>query len=127
VFIVKSGDEDPLHLTDPVTLQDAGTAPADSMTKIGTNNALRHTTRTTLARFGLSSPDPALRLDAVREMLQSLDDSNVALLRERLPQEKNSAVRKEIATGLALAALDAPDTVTRLNAINTLKGSLTQD
>jgi urea transport system permease protein len=127
VFIVKSGDEDPLHLTDPLTLKDAGTASADSMTKIGTNNALRHTARTTLARFGLSSADPAARLDAVRELLQSLDDANVALLRERLPFEKNSGVRKQIATGLAMAALDGSDPRARLEAIGTLKNSVAQD
>ena len=84
VFIVKSAEGDPLDLDrSAVTCKDAGSAPADSLTKIGTNNGLRRTLRTTVAHFALSSPDAAVRLDAVRDMLRSLDDATVALLRER--------------------------------------------
>jgi urea transport system permease protein len=127
VFIVKSADEDPLKLVDPLSLKDAGSAPADSLTKIGTNNALRRTLRTTVAHFALSSPDVAVRLAAVQDMLRSLDDATVALLRERLGVETNSGVKKEIATGLALATLDGSDTKARLEAIATLKESVSQD
>ncbi len=109
VFIVKAADADPLDLIDPLSLKSAGSAPADGLTKIGTNNDLRRVLRTTLARFALSSPDASVRLDAVREMSRSLDEANVALLRERLAVETNSSVKKEIATGLALAALDGSD------------------
>jgi urea transport system permease protein len=127
VVIVRSAEGDPLNLIDPVSLKDAGSAPADSLTKIGTNNALRRALRTTVAHFALSSPDVAVRLDAVREMLKSLDDSTVMLLRARLPAEKDSGVRKEIATGLALAALDGADQKARLEAISTLRESVSQD
>src|SRR3954451_17990221 len=41
IVIAKSSDEDPLNLIDPVSLSSAGSAPADSLTKIGTNNGLR--------------------------------------------------------------------------------------
>ena len=33
IFIVKSADADPLNLIDPLSLKDAGSASADSMTK----------------------------------------------------------------------------------------------
>src|SRR5207249_7996640 len=95
--------------------------------KIGTNNALRRVLRMTVAHFSLASPDVAVRLDAVREMSKSLDDATVALLRGRLPVETNSSVRKEIATALALSALDGSDTKSRLEAIAVLKRSLRQD
>src|SRR5205823_2344542 len=108
---------DPLNLIDPVSLKDAGAAPADSLTKIGTNNGLRRTLRTTVAHFSLSSPDPAVRLEAVREMLRSLDEATVALLRKQLLLETNAGVKKEIATGLALAVLDGSDTKERVAAI----------
>jgi len=127
VFIVKSTEGDPLNLIDPLSLKDAGSAPSDSLTQIGTNNALRRELRTTVARFALSSPEVAVRLDAVREMLRSLDDASVALLRERSGVETNSSVKKEIATGLALAALDGSDAKARLEAIATLKQSISQD
>jgi urea transport system permease protein len=127
IFIIKSADGDPLDLVDPVTLKDAGPAPADSLTKIGTNNGLRRTLRTTVAHFALSSPDAAVRLEAVRDMLRSLDETTVVLLRKQLAVETNSGVKKEIATGLALAALDGTDAKERLDAIATLRHSVSQD
>src|ERR1700676_1656668 len=123
VFVVKLADEDPLNLINPLSLKDAGSAPADSLTKIGTNNGLRRTLRTAVAHFALSSPEVPVRLDAVRDMLRSLDDPTVTLLRERLGVETNSSVKKEISTGLALAALDGSDSRARLAASGTLKPS----
>ncbi len=127
IFIVKAADADPLNLIDPISLKDAGSAPADSLTKIGTNNGLRRTLRTTVAHFALSSPDVATRLAAVQDMLRSLDDPTVALLRQQLSVETNAGVKKEIATGLALATLDGSDAGARLAAIDTLRTSVSQD
>jgi urea transport system permease protein len=127
IFIVQSADADPLVLIDPVSLKGAGSAPADNLTKIGTNNGLRSVLRATVAHFALASPDPAVRLDAVRQMSRSLDDKTVALLRERNAMETNPSVKREIATGLALAALDGSDTSARLAAIATLRQSVSQD
>jgi urea transport system permease protein len=127
VFIVKTAGEDPLSLIDPLTLKAGGSTPADQLTQIGTNNGLRRVLRMALAHFGLASPDASVRLDAVREMMQSLDEPTVALLRHQVAVEKDPSVKKEIATGLALAALDGTDTKARLQAIATLKGSVSQD
>lgn len=127
VFIVKAADADPLNLIDPLTLKSAGSAPAADMTQIGTNNGLRSVLRMTVARYSLSSPDASVRSDAVQEMSRSLDESTVALLRKRLAVETNSGVRKEIATALALAALDGSDAGERLKAVATLRGNVSQD
>jgi urea transport system permease protein len=127
IFIVKSSDADPLSLIDPLSLKNAGSAPADSMTKIGTNNGLRSSLRKTVAHFSLSSPDAAVRSDAVQEMSRSLDDATVALLRQRMGVEPNSGVKKEIAVALALAALDGSNEKARLDAIATLRQSVSQD
>ncbi len=127
IFIVKTADADPLELIEPLTLKAAGSASADSMTKIGTNNGLRRVLRTTIAHYSLSSPDPAVRLDAVREMNKSLDEPAIAMLRERAGIEKDAAVKREIETGLALASLDSSDAGERLKAIGTLRGSVSQD
>jgi urea transport system permease protein len=127
VFVAKTADEDPLNLIDPLSLKSAGSASADGMTKIGTNNGLRSVLRTTVAHFSLSSPESSVRMDAVREMSRSLDDPTVALLRARLGVETNSGVRKEIATALALSALDSTDAKARLDAVHTLSNSVSQD
>ncbi len=127
VVIAKTTEGDPLNLIEPASLKDAGSAAADSLTKIGSNNGLRRTLRTAMARFGLSSPDAAVRLDAVRDMLKTLDDSTVALLQQRLMVETDSNVKKEIETALALAALDGSDQAARLGAVGTLSHSVSQD
>ena len=129
IVIVKSTEGDPpeLELIDPQSLKPAGSAPADNLTKIGTNNHLRRVLRTVVARFGLSNPDAAVRLGAVKDILRALDESNVALLRERIERETDSRVKQEIATGIALAALDGSDKQERLAAIGTLRHSLSQD
>ena len=127
IFIAKSADSDPLRLSDPLTLKDAGSAPASSLTQIGTNNALRRVLRMSLARFSLSSPDAGVRADAAREISKSLDDQTVALLRERLRVETNSGVRREIDNALALAALDGSDSKARIEAVATLSNSVSQD
>ena len=122
IFIAKSVDEGltSLALVDPVSLKDAGSAPRDDLTKIGTNNRLRRVLRIAVSRFGLSSPDASVRLAAVTDMMGALDEENTALLRERLRVETDARVKDEIQAGLALVALDSTDAATRLAAVATL-------
>jgi urea transport system permease protein len=122
LFIVKSTEESltSLELIDPLSLRDAGVGARDALTKIGTNNRLRKLLRTTVARFALSSAEPSVRLDAVKEVMRSLDDASIALLRERAGVEADSAVKDEIRTGLALVALDEGEPKSRLDAVATL-------
>ena len=126
IFIVKSTDESlaAFQLVDPLSLKDAGTAGRDDLTKIGTNNGLRKLLRTTVARFDLASPDVAVRLAAVEEVLRSLDKASLALLSKRVSVERNARVKGEIETGLALAALDSSEPKTRLDAVATLAHKL---
>ena len=72
IFIVKTTEGEPASydLVEPLSLADAGSAPPDTLTKIGTNNRLRRSVRTALARFGLSSADATVRLAAIKDMLQ---------------------------------------------------------
>ena len=122
VFITTSADDTQpaFALLDPLTGRPAGSSPAAELTKIGTNNRLRRMLRITAARFALASPDPAVRLTAVGNMLQSLDDATAEILRQRLPAESDAAVKREIDTGLALVALGDADAKVRLAAVSTL-------
>ncbi len=124
VFITRPADENApsLALVDPLTLKDAGSSPRDGLDKIGTNNRVRRSLRIAVARFDLADPDPAVRLSAVTEMLRSLDESTVAMLKERSGVETDRRVRAEIDTGLALSALDGADQPARLAAIDVLAG-----
>lgn len=128
-FFIQPGavDSSTVNLIDPLTLNDAGSVSADDVTRVVTNNHLRRVLQTTLARFGLSSSDASVRLEAVKDIERDLNEGNVQLLRERSTVETNSRVKKEVATGLALAALDGSDPQERLAAISTLQSSLRQD
>jgi urea transport system permease protein len=118
---------DRLPLLDPATLQDAGSAPTDGLTRIGTNNGLRKKLRIAISRFDLASPDASVRLAAVREMMRSIDDSGIELLKQRAPLETDPAVKGAIASGLALAVLDSGDSAAKIAAIATLSGNLTSE
>ena len=129
VFIVKTTEGDPpsYDLVDPLSFAEAGSAPPDSLTRIGTNNRLRRSVRTTLAQFGLSSTDAAVRLAAVNDMLRSLDEPTVTLLRDRKGVESDPDVLTAIDTGLAMADLAGSDAAARLAAIETLSSRLGSD
>lgn len=127
VFIVNSADEDPLRLIDTLTLESAGTGAKGDFTRVTTNNQLRKTLKSAIASFDLGDPDAAVRIAAVKEMLRTLDEDTVALLREQLEKEKNDKVRAEIEVGLALADLRSEDAKVRLAAVNKLNGSLNPD
>jgi urea transport system permease protein len=132
IFIITSADEaaPTVSLIDPVSQKPAGSAARDDVTKIGTNNRLRKALRSAVARFDLSSGDQAVRLNAVHEMLRSMDDASAALLKQRSGEEHDPAVKREIETGLALVTLDNTDASNaqgRLDAVATLSRSLSPD
>ncbi len=126
VFIATEAPEG-LQLTDALTQAAAGTEPAENFEIIGTNNSLRKALRGAIAQFDLSSDVEATRLAAVSEMLRSLDDESVAVLRARLEQEPSAKVQEAMRIGLALVDLDNSEASVRLAAIDTLQGSLNSD
>jgi urea transport system permease protein len=129
VFIgtADASQADQLQVVDATTLQAIGSAPAADFEAIGTNNQLRKALRAAVAQFDLGSDSAATRLDAVTEMLRSLDDDSVAVLRAQLAKETNIKVKDAIQVGLALVDLDHSDVERRLVAIETLHGSTNAD
>ena len=116
-----------VELLDPVSQQPAGASAPGELTKIGTNNRLRRSLRTTLARFALSNPDAAVRLNAVREMMRAPDEGTLELLRQRASVETDATVKRELDTAMALAALDGSDAEARLAAVGVLRHRLTPE
>ena len=125
-FIVESTAEELSELTliDPVASVVIGSAPRGELSRVITNNQLRRYLRTVVPRFSLGSPDAGIRLDAVRQIMRSLDDSAIELLRGRVGQETDEDVLYEIDTALGLAALDEGDSRARLAAVETLSDRL---
>ena len=125
-YLVQS-TEAGLALTDALSLQSAGSGAEADFTKITTNNGLRKSLRGLIAGFDLSDPDASVRLTAVNEMLRSLDDESVAILRSRAADESDEQVQRAIETGLALADLANENADTRLAAVQQLEGNLSPD
>jgi urea transport system permease protein len=123
IFMVKA-EEATFALTDPLTMQEGGAGDAADFSKITTNNRLRKVLKSALASFDLSNPDASVRLVAVNEMLRTLDEDSIEVLRTRQEKESDSDVRSAIATAIALADLNSEDAAIRLAAIDRLDGSL---
>jgi urea transport system permease protein len=126
VFVTEAADEQ-LALTDPMTMQAAGRAASDGFARVTTNNRLRTVIKGAIASFDLADSDPSVRLAAVKELLRTLDETTIGLLRARLAAESNSGIRTEIEVGLALADLQSTDAATRLAAVGSLEDSLSPD
>ena len=125
-FIVESTDDglSEFTLLDPASLAGAGSAQPGQLSRVITNNQLRRFLRNVIPRFSLSSPDADIRLEAVQQMLRSLDATAIELLRDRADEEMDARVSYEIDTALALAALDESDPRRRLSAVATLADRL---
>jgi urea transport system permease protein len=122
MFIVVDGV--PPVVSDLLTGKPVSDVPADSLSKITSNNALRKSLRGVIGGFKLADPDADVRVEAVSEILRTRDEENMALMRAHLAAEKDSDVRDAIELGLATADLESPDAAQRLAAIHRLKGSL---
>ena len=126
IFLVASNDERLalFQLIDPVSLAGVEAVAPGELQRIITNNRLRRSLRTAIARFDLSDPDAGVRLDAVRELLRGLDDATFDLLRRRADVEEDGDVAYEIETALAIEALDDADPRVRIAAVERLSGRL---
>jgi len=94
------------------------------MRKIGINNRMRNMLGLEIAKLSLSDKDSAVRLKAVKELVSSLDQDSISLLRKQQAKEQDAQVKEAIDVGLALADLNSNDQKTRLAAIQAMDGSL---
>jgi len=114
-------------LADALTGEALGQADRFGVKKIPITNALRNVLSAAIAQLELSAPEAGQRLQAVRSISQNLSAESVVLLGRQLKHEKDGAVRAAIRTALALADLAGTDKNLRLQAIETLQGSLDQE
>jgi urea transport system permease protein len=87
------------------------------------NNRVRGAIGAALAALRLASPDPAERLAAARTLVDSADAAMLPLLRKRLQEEKQPAVRALLELTAASLELESGDKPARLAAIRALAQS----
>lgn len=122
VHAVETGDGYTIY--DVVTGQKLGVVGHFDVHRIGVDNKMRSMLGVEIAKLSLSSKDPKVRLEAVKEMISNLDPDSVKLLRARQKIEQNASVKERIDVALALANLNSGDSQQRLAAIDFLGDSL---
>jgi len=122
VFRKKEGEQ--FRVTYVLTKESLGLLESDALKKVKVNNKLRRMLRSIIARLSLEDEDADVRLKAVNNILVNIDDKREALLRERLPGEKDEDVREAMSAGIALMDVLSEDRNIRLAAIEVLGESV---
>ena len=111
-------------IEDIFTQESLGSVTKKTIKKIRTNNKLRGSLRTAIAKLSLSSADENQRLAAVEKIMEKMNTSTINLLSEARTQENNGKVLKAIDAALAVGQLDVGDEQEKIAAIAVLKGNL---
>lgn len=105
--------------------QSAMTSDISNFKKIPVNNSLRNQLRSMLAQLNLRSTDEAVRLSAVKRLLNDgLDADSAATLKDQAKTENITNIKSAMEIALALFELKNHDEKIRLAAVNSLRGSL---
>jgi urea transport system permease protein len=124
VVVVAAPADGGFALADPLSGEALGNAGRFDLKRIPINNTLRTQLRGLIARLSLKDPDADVRRAAVRALYESIDADTMALLRERLPTERDGGVRDAIEVGIALGDLGAGDDAARIEAAGRLATSV---
>ncbi|NDV87286.1 urea ABC transporter permease subunit UrtB [Aurantimonas aggregata] len=103
VFIGQGSD--PVTLLDPLTGEEAGTAPAGDLTKVRIKNSIRNDITTALGSLTLGSPDRAQRMRAASTLFSDGDPAMIAPLEAAIAKEEDAAVQARMEEALAAAVL----------------------
>ena len=110
--------------TDVLSGKTLGDVEKSDYKKVIMNNRMRGQLRGAIAQLSLGNADPAVRLVAVREMLEDASAETAELIRERIGTESDSDVRQAMSTLIALSEINSDDKNIRLQAIKLLSGNL---
>lgn len=100
----------------------------DGLRRVPVNNSMRTQLRGQLAQLNLTHESADVRYDAVRRFIRDgIDADGIAMLVERQAEEESGLVLGAIDTALALFQIQGVDRDMRLEAINSLSGSLEQE
>ena len=92
--------------------------------RVRINNSVRRNLRSTIAQLQLRADDPDVRLAAVNEMIQKVDDDAVEIIRQFAVAESDADVLEAMALVMAVGDLRNGDPDTAAAAIDVLSDSL---
>jgi urea transport system permease protein len=119
VVIATEGAGGQFNLTDAVTGETLGQAPAAQLERIRLNNRVRRAIRDTLGALTLMSDNAATRLAAAQAVLRTGDADQLPLLETAIAQETDARVLQVMnqARAVAIIRSDRPDEE-KIEAIN---------
>ncbi|MEX0431218.1 urea ABC transporter permease subunit UrtB [Spiribacter insolitus] len=123
VVLAEATDEG-FALTDPVTGEAAGSATQYEVRRVVINNAIRGEVRDLLARSGLTSDDPSVRREAVRQLLDNPDPAIAEQIGGLIDEEPRADIRRDMELVIGLSRLQSGAPADRLLALESLRGSL---
>lgn len=112
------------RIRDALSGEPLGIVKKRALRKVKTNNRLRGHIRSAIATLKLSSPDVAVRLAGVQQLLERPDPAALAVVSRQLDKESDPAVAEAMRTVIALEDLKSTDPQVVLAAIDRLSGSL---
>jgi urea transport system permease protein len=111
-------------LTDLLTGQSLPDVKKSKLSKVRTNNRLRSSLRSIIAKIDLTDENKQVRLQAVQQLLSSPGKESTAIITELIDNEKDQDVQALMATTLFLQQLKAGDHAEKIEALRQLSGSL---
>jgi urea transport system permease protein len=112
------------QLTDLLTQQPISEEKKSRISKIKTNNRLRSTLRSIIAKIDLTDANKQVRLQAVQQLLSSPSKASTAIITELIDNEQDEDVHALMATTLSLQQLKAGGFDEKIDALKQLNSSL---
>jgi urea transport system permease protein len=112
------------QLTDVLTMQSLLEVKKSNISKIKTNNRLRSTLRSIIAKIDLTNKNKQVRLLAVKQLLSSPSKESSAIITELIGNEQDQDVQALMATTLFLQQLKVGNIDEKIAALTQLSGSL---
>jgi urea transport system permease protein len=111
-------------LTDLLTGQSLPDVKKSKLSKVRTNNRLRSTLRSIIAKIDLTDENKKVRLKAVQQLLSSPGKESTAIIAKLIDTEKDQDVQALMATILSLQQLKSGNHGEKIKALQQLSDSL---
>ncbi|WP_289031867.1 urea ABC transporter permease subunit UrtB [uncultured Paraglaciecola sp.] len=112
------------QLTDALTTESVSVVKKSKISKVKTNNRLRSSLRSLIAKIDLTDDDKEVRLQAVKQLLNSPTKASTATISELIDKEPDQEVQELMQATMSLQQLRDGEISEQLTALNTLSGSL---
>ncbi|WP_133468938.1 urea ABC transporter permease subunit UrtB [Paraglaciecola marina] len=112
------------QLTDALTTEPVSVVKKSKISKVKTNNRLRSSLRSLIAKIDLTDDDKEVRLQAVKQLLDSPTKASTATISELIDKEPDQEVQELMQATMALQQLRDGEISEQITALNTLSGSL---